>query len=269
MLLLLHDIIGIDKRLVFTSFQAHPPILRTNLLHSSVNSPSRFSRFGGGPCTDTGNHWDGTLYNNDEYQTMNIRHGQDTGCVEYGLSGIKSSGRLKEDADRGVTHANLPRADADPERRPVLIKGRLGGNNEVKCGRLKVHDMAVVSGEEIIEHRSWLSADMRSSGSDVTARNRPWENGRSGVNLKHAQNLDPPSRHTPPMYNRRIWFSDCGVTRERADRPNADSLGLVSKIYFQIKMTVWKGVRPASSFSSWQLRSRCFWKTRQRVNLIL
>ncbi len=30
-------------------------------------------------------------------------------------------------ADRGVTHANLPRADADPERRPVLIKGRLGG----------------------------------------------------------------------------------------------------------------------------------------------
>ncbi|PBK59262.1 hypothetical protein ARMSODRAFT_967038, partial [Armillaria solidipes] len=26
MLLLLHDIIGIDKRLVFTSFQAHPPM---------------------------------------------------------------------------------------------------------------------------------------------------------------------------------------------------------------------------------------------------
>ncbi len=91
-------------------------------------------------------------------------------------------------------------------------------------------------GEEIIEHLSWLSADLRSSGNDVTARNRPWEKELSDV--KHAQTFDPPVDTHTPVYIRRIWFSDCGVTRERADRPNADSLGLVSKIYFQIEMTV-------------------------------
>ncbi len=31
-----------------------------------------------------GNRWDGTLHNEDEYQTLNMTHGQETGSVEYG-----------------------------------------------------------------------------------------------------------------------------------------------------------------------------------------
>ncbi|KAK0221227.1 hypothetical protein EDD85DRAFT_941607 [Armillaria nabsnona] len=218
-----------------------------------------------------GNHWDSTLHNKDEYQTLNITHGQETGSVEYGRGyqeslsqisrpriwviwmkrsaqggtelekGRRSSGRLKEDADRGVTQVNLPRVDADPERRPVLIKGRLGGYNEVKWGCLKVHAHDAThrrhDGNEWKKRSSNTSRGYQQicAAPGVTL-NSPWEKERSDV--KRAQTLDPPVDIHPPVYIDRIWFSGCGVTRERVDRPNADSLGLVSKRYFQIEMSV-------------------------------
>ncbi|PBK90348.1 hypothetical protein ARMGADRAFT_1032397 [Armillaria gallica] len=214
-----------------------------------------------------GNHWDGTLHNKDEYQILNITHGQETGSVEYGRGyqinppvtekpwSSAQGGRIARQDGRSLNlreclsqisrpriwviwmrrsaqgGTKLEKADGSREKASANKRGPSEGMMKLSAAASKI--MRITQHLSIIEHRTWLLADQRSSGSDVKP---PVGEERSDV--KHAQTLDPPVDTHIPVYNRRICFSDCGVTRERANRPNADSLGLVSKIYFQIEMTV-------------------------------